>query len=142
MWFLQNGQCTHIICDTSFLCLKSISYNVHDYPYPICAVNGHHRVLVFLVVCIFPVMLMGSLFHLQDILRFHAVYWPAMLMSAGLSLPKMVFGHGFLTKVYFFPFRVFCLLAAFCGSPIIYLVFCLLTHVDAMYEYIYIYIWH
>lgn len=35
----------------------------------------------------------------QDILRFHAVYWPAMLMSAGLSLPKMVFGHGFLTKV-------------------------------------------
>ncbi|CAN1170832.1 Methionine--tRNA ligase, chloroplastic/mitochondrial [Linum perenne] len=35
----------------------------------------------------------------KDILRFHAVYWPAMLMSAGLDLPKMVFGHGFLTKV-------------------------------------------
>ncbi|KNA10938.1 hypothetical protein SOVF_139570 [Spinacia oleracea] len=34
----------------------------------------------------------------KDILRFHAVYWPAMLMSAGFSLPKMVFGHGFLTK--------------------------------------------
>ncbi|XP_022133974.1 methionine--tRNA ligase, chloroplastic/mitochondrial [Momordica charantia] len=34
----------------------------------------------------------------KDILRFHAVYWPAMLMSAGLKLPKMVFGHGFLTK--------------------------------------------
>ncbi|CBI31697.3 hypothetical protein VitviT2T_019216 [Vitis vinifera] len=34
----------------------------------------------------------------KDILRFHAVYWPAMLLSAGLSLPKMVFGHGFLTK--------------------------------------------
>lgn len=34
----------------------------------------------------------------KDILRFHAVYWPAMLMSAGLTLPKMVFGHGFLTK--------------------------------------------
>lgn len=34
----------------------------------------------------------------KDILRFHAVYWPAMLMSAGYSLPKMVFGHGFLTK--------------------------------------------
>ncbi|XP_026425003.1 methionine--tRNA ligase, chloroplastic/mitochondrial-like [Papaver somniferum] len=34
----------------------------------------------------------------KDILRFHAVYWPAMLMSAGLSLPKMVFGHGFLSK--------------------------------------------
>lgn len=34
----------------------------------------------------------------KDILRFHAVYWPAMLMSAGVSLPKGVFGHGFLTK--------------------------------------------
>ncbi|KAJ4767450.1 Methionine--tRNA ligase [Rhynchospora pubera] len=34
----------------------------------------------------------------KDILRFHAVYWPAMLMSAGLGVPKMVFGHGFLTK--------------------------------------------
>lgn len=34
----------------------------------------------------------------KDILRFHAVYWPAMLMSAGLDLPKKVFGHGFLTK--------------------------------------------
>ncbi|XP_010669911.1 methionine--tRNA ligase, chloroplastic/mitochondrial [Beta vulgaris subsp. vulgaris] len=34
----------------------------------------------------------------KDILRFHAVYWPAMLMSAELSLPKKVFGHGFLTK--------------------------------------------
>ncbi|MEA5621115.1 methionine--tRNA ligase [Cronbergia sp. UHCC 0137] len=34
----------------------------------------------------------------KDILRFHAVYWPAMLMSAGLSLPERVFGHGFLTK--------------------------------------------
>lgn len=34
----------------------------------------------------------------KDILRFHAVYWPAMLLSAGLTLPKQVFGHGFLTK--------------------------------------------
>ncbi|MBD2355572.1 methionine--tRNA ligase [Tolypothrix sp. FACHB-123] len=34
----------------------------------------------------------------KDILRFHAVYWPAMLISAGLPLPKQVFGHGFLTK--------------------------------------------
>jgi methionyl-tRNA synthetase len=34
----------------------------------------------------------------KDILRFHAVYWPAMLMSAELPLPKRVFGHGFLTK--------------------------------------------
>lgn len=34
----------------------------------------------------------------KDILRFHAVYWPAMLMSAGLPLPKRVIGHGFITK--------------------------------------------
>jgi methionyl-tRNA synthetase len=32
----------------------------------------------------------------KDIVRFHAVYWPAFLMSAGISLPKSVFGHGFL----------------------------------------------
>ncbi|MFA7586972.1 MAG: methionine--tRNA ligase, partial [Novosphingobium sp.] len=32
----------------------------------------------------------------KDIVRFHAVYWPAFLMSAGLSLPRQVFGHGFL----------------------------------------------
>ncbi len=32
----------------------------------------------------------------KDIVRFHAVYWPAFLMSAGLPLPRMVFGHGFL----------------------------------------------
>jgi len=32
----------------------------------------------------------------KDIVRFHAVYWPAFLMSAGLALPKAVFAHGFL----------------------------------------------
>ncbi|MGB7431753.1 MAG: methionine--tRNA ligase [Ahrensia sp.] len=32
----------------------------------------------------------------KDITRFHAIYWPAFLMSAGLPLPKRVFGHGFL----------------------------------------------
>ncbi len=32
----------------------------------------------------------------KDIIRFHAVYWPAFLMSAGLPLPTRVFGHGFL----------------------------------------------
>ncbi len=32
----------------------------------------------------------------KDIVRFHAVYWPAFLMSAGLPIPKQVFGHGFL----------------------------------------------
>ena len=34
----------------------------------------------------------------KDILRFHAVFWPAMLLSAGLPLPERVFGHGFLTR--------------------------------------------
>ncbi|MBI3440363.1 MAG: methionine--tRNA ligase [Proteobacteria bacterium] len=32
----------------------------------------------------------------KDIMRFHAVYWPAFLMSAGIPLPKRIFGHGFL----------------------------------------------
>jgi len=32
----------------------------------------------------------------KDIIRFHAVYWPAFLMSAGVAPPKQVFGHGFL----------------------------------------------
>jgi methionyl-tRNA synthetase len=32
----------------------------------------------------------------KDILRFHAVYWPAMLMAAGLEPPKTVFAHGWL----------------------------------------------
>jgi methionyl-tRNA synthetase len=32
----------------------------------------------------------------KDIVRFHAVYWPAFLMSANLPLPKQVFGHGFI----------------------------------------------
>ncbi len=33
----------------------------------------------------------------KDILRFHAVYWPAFLLAAGLPLPKKIFAHGFLT---------------------------------------------
>ena len=32
----------------------------------------------------------------KDIARFHAVIWPAMLMAAGLEVPKLVFGHGWL----------------------------------------------
>jgi methionyl-tRNA synthetase len=32
----------------------------------------------------------------KDIVRFHTIYWPAFLMSAGLALPKRIFGHGFL----------------------------------------------
>ena len=37
-------------------------------------------------------------FHIigKDILKFHTVFWPAMLMAAGLPLPKHVFVHGFL----------------------------------------------
>jgi methionyl-tRNA synthetase len=30
----------------------------------------------------------------KDIVRFHAVYWPAFLMSAGIELPKRIFSHG------------------------------------------------
>ncbi len=33
----------------------------------------------------------------KDIIKFHCVYWPAMLLSAGLPLPKTIFAHGFFT---------------------------------------------
>lgn len=33
----------------------------------------------------------------KDIVRFHAIYWPAMLLSAGLPLPSTIFVHGFVT---------------------------------------------
>jgi len=33
----------------------------------------------------------------MNITRFHCLYWPAMLMSAGLELPRQVFAHGFMT---------------------------------------------
>ena len=41
----------------------------------------------------------ASVVHLigKDILRFHAVYWPAFMMAAGLPPPKKVFAHGWLT---------------------------------------------
>ncbi|MGL6043724.1 MAG: methionine--tRNA ligase, partial [Sandaracinobacteroides sp.] len=32
----------------------------------------------------------------KDVVRFHAVYWPAFLLSAGLPLPAKIFGHGFV----------------------------------------------
>ncbi|HEX7871367.1 MAG TPA: methionine--tRNA ligase [Sphingobium sp.] len=40
----------------------------------------------------------GDIRHIigKDIVRFHAVYWPAFLMSANLPLPSQVFGHGFV----------------------------------------------
>jgi methionyl-tRNA synthetase len=42
----------------------------------------------------------GKALHLvgKDILRFHAVYWPAFLLAAGIELPKTVFVHGMLLK--------------------------------------------
>lgn len=41
----------------------------------------------------------GSTAHLvgKGITRFHAIYWPAMLLSAGLTLPKEIFVHGYVT---------------------------------------------
>jgi methionyl-tRNA synthetase len=41
----------------------------------------------------------GDVIHIigKDILRFHAIYWPAMLMGLGLPLPKTIFAHGFIT---------------------------------------------
>ncbi len=34
----------------------------------------------------------------KDITRFHTIYWPAMLLSAGVPLPTTVFSHGFITS--------------------------------------------
>ena len=34
----------------------------------------------------------------KNILRFHAIYWPAMLLSAGAAIPTTIFVHGFLTR--------------------------------------------
>ncbi|MDQ6673817.1 MAG: methionine--tRNA ligase, partial [Chloroflexota bacterium] len=34
----------------------------------------------------------------KEIIRFHCVYWPALLLSAGLALPRRVFAHGWLTN--------------------------------------------
>jgi methionyl-tRNA synthetase len=34
----------------------------------------------------------------KEIVRFHGLYWPAMLMAAGVPLPRHVFAHGWLTK--------------------------------------------
>src|SRR6202163_4825017 len=34
----------------------------------------------------------------KDIVRFHAVYWPAFLMSAGVAVPRQIFSHGFLVN--------------------------------------------
>jgi methionyl-tRNA synthetase len=46
-----------------------------------------------------PAALWAASHHLiaKDILRFHAVYWPALLMSAGLPPPHRIFCHGYLT---------------------------------------------
>lgn len=44
--------------------------------------------------------MMSNCLHIvgKEILRFHAVYWPAFLMSAGVSLPKKIFAHGWWTS--------------------------------------------
>jgi methionyl-tRNA synthetase len=44
--------------------------------------------------------MMSNCIHMvgKEILRFHAVYWPAFLMSAGIALPKKIFAHGWWTN--------------------------------------------
>lgn len=36
-------------------------------------------------------------FMAKDIIKFHALYWPAMLLAVGLPLPKVIYAHGFFT---------------------------------------------
>ena len=33
----------------------------------------------------------------KDIIKFHAVIWPAILLALGIPLPKLIFAHGFFT---------------------------------------------
>ena len=44
--------------------------------------------------------MMSNCIHIvgKEIIRFHAVYWPAFLMSAGIALPKRIFAHGWWTN--------------------------------------------
>ncbi|WP_336489212.1 methionine--tRNA ligase [Methylobacterium nigriterrae] len=88
----------------------SISRTTFDWGVPVPDADGHvmyvwvDALTNYLTVCGFPdesdprwrhwpvdLHVIG-----KDIVRFHAVYWPAFLMSAGLPLPRRVFGHGFL----------------------------------------------
>ena len=59
----------------------------------ITALNWHENDTMFKTFWPCDIHMVG-----KDILRFHAVYWPAFLMAANLPLPKRVFAHGWWTN--------------------------------------------
>jgi methionyl-tRNA synthetase len=69
-------------------------------------VDGHHvfyvwfDALISYMTAVKEEGLWPAQLHLigKDILRFHAIYWPAFLMAAELPLPKQVFAHGWILK--------------------------------------------
>jgi methionyl-tRNA synthetase len=89
----------------------SISRNKFDWGIPIPDSNGHvmyvwiDALTNYITSLGFPEdtehvsRMMENCTHIvgKEILRFHAVYWPAFLMSAGISLPKRIFAHGWWT---------------------------------------------
>jgi methionyl-tRNA synthetase len=68
-----------------------------DFPY-----DKNHKIWVWfdaLINYLQPIEFWPADLHLigKDILRFHSVIWPAMLISAGYEIPKKIFAHGFFT---------------------------------------------
>ena len=55
-----------------------------------------HIDYIFILATVITNLLSAIPFIGKDIVRFHAVYWPAFLMSANLPLPKRIFSHGFV----------------------------------------------
>jgi methionyl-tRNA synthetase len=90
----------------------SISRNKFDWGIPVPDSEGHimyvwiDALVNYITSLGFPNDLrrvseaMSNCIHIvgKEILRFHAVYWPAFLMSAGITLPKRIFAHGWWTR--------------------------------------------
>ncbi len=82
----------------------SISRTLFDWGVPILGDPKHVMYVWFDALANYLTAVAGTSFwpaslHLvgKDILRFHAVFWPAFLMAAELPLPRVIFAHGFLT---------------------------------------------
>ena len=91
--FLKQG-----LNDISFSRLKEVL------PWGISVPNDNSQIIYVwadaLTSYLFPFKYWPADLHIigKDNLKFHAVYWPAMLMSAKLPLPKKIYVHGFVTS--------------------------------------------
>ena len=77
----DGGQVVYVWFDALINYLSALGYGTDEEQYQHWWVNADHRIHVI-----------G-----KNVLRFHAVYWPAMLLSAGESLPTGILVHQFLT---------------------------------------------